>query len=182
MNRFLETPEYKAIAQFYGERKAKRSGVPLINHIHEGIRILEHFKAPDSAIRAYMIHPLFQNDAELATVGINFANRNAQADPFIIMLVMEYRQRANAWLSNKVYSGEFGGIHKNGEPSYGDIYEVKLMLIGDKIQNRKDFEAYHKGRHERSNYLDLYFKAWLNHLEVSEEKYQEVVKMIGDSS
>ena len=38
----LETwPEYRAVKQFYGNRTAERSKVPLIHHIHEGIAVME---------------------------------------------------------------------------------------------------------------------------------------------
>ena len=47
------------------------------------------------------------------------------------------------------------------------------ILIADKIQNRKDFELYHLGKHERSDELDSYFKNWLERLNISEEFYQE---------
>lgn len=179
---YENTAEYKAIQEFYGERRAKRSGVKLIDHIHQGVKIMQAFDATDAAIRAYMLHPLFQNDDELETVGVNFANRNSGADPFVIMLVMEYRARANDWLSNKVTQHERGGYYMNGKPSSGVLHEVKLMLIGDKIQNRKDFELYHKGKHERSAELDLYFKEWLKFLDVTEERYQEVIEILQKDS
>ena len=33
--------ELPLIERYYGTRTAKRSGVPLINHIHEGLAVLE---------------------------------------------------------------------------------------------------------------------------------------------
>lgn len=35
------TPEYQAIAAHYGARTARRSGVPLMRHIDEGLWILD---------------------------------------------------------------------------------------------------------------------------------------------
>jgi hypothetical protein len=175
---YFQSAEYNAIKEFYGDRTAKRSGVPLINHIHEGVRVMELFCASEAAIRAYMLHPLFQNNDELETVGVNFANRNSEADPFVVMLAMEYRARANDWLANKVYQLEFGGLGFKGKPSAGAIREVKHMLIADKIQNRKDFELYHKSTHERSKELDMYFKIWLGTLGVNEERYQAIKEIL----
>jgi len=58
------------------------------------------------------------------------------------------------------------------------LKEVNDMLISDKIQNRKDFEIYHLGKHERSSQLDQYFKNWLTKLDISEEQYQEFKKQM----
>jgi hypothetical protein len=52
------------------------------------------------------------------------------------------------------------------------------MLIADKIQNRKDFELYHEGTHERSLELKCYFIDWLWRLGVREGEYQEFKKSI----
>jgi hypothetical protein len=52
------------------------------------------------------------------------------------------------------------------------------MLIADKIQNRKDFELYHKDIHERSDELKQYFFNWLWRLGVWEGNYQEFKKSI----
>jgi hypothetical protein len=54
------------------------------------------------------------------------------------------------------------------------LKDVNDMLIADKIQNRKDFDLYHKGKHERSEELDEYFKNWFNRLGITEEFYQEM--------
>ena len=50
------------------------------------------------------------------------------------------------------------------------------MLVADKVQNRKDFLAFHEGIHERTLELDYYFKYWLEALQITEEMYEELVK------
>ena len=52
------------------------------------------------------------------------------------------------------------------------------MLLADKIQNRKDFERYHKGTHQRSAELEQYFKNWLTRLGVSQEFYAEMAAQL----
>ena len=39
-----DSREYRAIAAHYGSRTAKRSGVPLIRHIDQGLAILRHMR------------------------------------------------------------------------------------------------------------------------------------------
>ncbi len=48
------------------------------------------------------------------------------------------------------------------------------MLMADKLQNRKDFEIYQEGIHERSSELKQYFMNWFKRLEISEEMYQNI--------
>lgn len=55
---------------------------------------------------------------------------------------------------------------------------VNDMLIADKIQNRKDFELYHEGKHPRSEELAQYFRNWLERLGISEEFYQETKRRL----
>ena len=52
------------------------------------------------------------------------------------------------------------------------------MLIADKIQNRKDFELYHKETHPRSAELDKYFRNWLQKLNIDESFYQEIIALL----
>ena len=186
---YRASPEYRAIADHYGSRRAERSGVMLINHIDEGVRIIKalHCQLPDGRgfhnygpVHAFCLHPLFQNDEELITVGARvMQTRDIGRLP--VMLAIEYRAKANAWLSDKVTKTEeqkfppvpgpieFEDVyHLNGEPDAGPLAEVAAMLIADKVQNYKDFLTYHKGTHERSNELDLYFKTWLKCLQVDE--------------
>jgi hypothetical protein len=49
--------ELELITQFYGDRKAERSGVPLINHIHEGLWILESMNASRVTKQGWCLHP-----------------------------------------------------------------------------------------------------------------------------
>ena len=175
MSHFLEqvmpTREYRLIAEFYGDSKAARSQVPLINHINEGVEIIGALSMRSEIDRfyaacGYCIHPLFQNDRELHTVGIAALDSERPPRTKAVMLAMEYRWRANNWLSDKVHDCIMSGM-----PDAGPIPEVRAMLIADKVQNYKDFLVHHKGTHARSAELDLYFKTWLRHLNVNEGEF-----------
>jgi hypothetical protein len=184
-----DTDAYMAISHFYGDRKAERSGVPLINHINEGLVILDELHATEETKRAWCLHPLFQANEELMTVGLQFARECF--DAHAVMLTMEYRQWANAWLSDKVREIVMvrsddtelptGQIEKIGTPTPGPLKEVKQMLIADKVQNYKDFLTYHAATHERSKELDLYFRLWLHHLDVTEADFKALCELIDQS-
>lgn len=164
-----DTYEYKLISEIYGNTKAKRSDVPYINHIDEGLIILDIIGASTESKKAYCVHPLFQSDGDLliAYTEGNWYGINAN----IILLAMEYRSVANEFLS----------IVKPTSTSdirLSPLKDVNDMLIADKIQNRKDFNLYHKGKHPRSNELDLYFSLWLYRLGIGIERYQEIIKKL----
>jgi len=143
------------ITRHYGDNVAEHSKAPLINHINEGLVILKWLNATDEAKSAYCIHPLFQSDDDLVQVVRNETCKSHS--PYILLLAMEYRNKANAWLSNVEMNDEF-------VPPTLPIYDVKIMLIADKIQNYKDFMKYHYGIHPRSDELDKYFHAWIEYL------------------
>lgn len=173
-------PEYRAISDHYGVRRAERSQVPLINHIHEGIVIIGALDGmlPDgrrfgerSAAAGYCLHPLFQNDNDLLTVGQRYAHGVHR--PSMVMYAMEYRWRANNWLSDKVGIGDYG-LQFRDTPDAGPMPEVRAMLIADKVQNYKDFLAHHKGKHVRSAELDLYFEVWLEQLGIDEPTFKKL--------
>ena len=50
-------PAYGLAARYYGDRVTDRTGVHMINHIDEGLWVLERIGASDDARRAYAIHP-----------------------------------------------------------------------------------------------------------------------------
>jgi hypothetical protein len=176
---YKDWTEWKAIVNFYGEKTAKRSKVPLINHIEEGLKILDKIRASDDAKRAFCLHPLFQANEDLTTAGMNFL-KTYHTRPEVIVLVMEYRNQANAWLLDKVKLATVvnsddkvvsSWIECTGKPTAGPMPEVRDMLIADKVQNRKDFLQYHAATHELTQELDMYFRLWLQELGISEEQY-----------
>lgn len=158
----MEFIEYRIISDLYGDKIANRSGVKLINHIDEGIYILDKIGASDVAKRAYCLHPIVQDDESLK----NNKHLLKNIDSDVIIAAIEYRSVANDYLSKR-------DIKSLDEIRLSPLKEVNDMLIADKIQNRKDFELYHLGKHERSSQLDQYFRNWLTKLGVSESDYQE---------
>ena len=160
--------EYFLIADYYGKRVATRSRVPLIDHIHEGLTIMERRGASEVAKRAYCLHPLLQNDADLEA---NYLLVSRVAAPQAILLAMEYRNIANAYLSQRAVASIKESI---AEIALSPLVDVQEMLIADKCQNRKDFLRYHLDSHPRSTILDQYFKNWLARLGVIED-YDKLV-------
>lgn len=156
------------IEDFYGTRCAKRSGVPLMNHINEGTKLLEHLGASVECIRAYRIHPIYQD-----ALGERFIELLQEEGP-VIAFVVGYTQTANASLSDIVfrdYSRDWHPLALKRPIVLSDIPEVNLMLVADKCQNYKDFIKYHYGTHVRSDELDFYFSEWLKALGVSDAQF-----------
>lgn len=169
--RSYDAPEYRAIERRYGIKRAERSDVLYMNHIDEGLAVLQWIGATSAAKAAYCLHPIVQTDEDLSlswncrgTMGAdrNWTSCNAES----ILLAMEYRSVANEYLSDRT-------ISSIDEIRLSPIKEVNDMLIADKVQNRKDFELHHEGTHVRSKELARYFRLWLDKLEVSEEQYQQ---------
>mgnify|MGYP000861495866 CR=1 FL=1 len=158
----MKFKEYKIISDFYGDGIAKRSGVRLMNHIDEGLYILEKIGASEEAKKAYCLHPIVQDDNSLK----ENSNLLKGVDYRVIINSIEYRSVANEYLS-------YREIKSLDEVRLSPLKDVNDMLIADKIQNRKDFELYHLGTHYRSKQLDKYFKNWLEVLGVSEDFYNE---------
>jgi len=154
------------IEEYYGDKSAKRSGVPYMNHIYEGLAILENLDVTEYIKDAYCLHPIFQDDSTL------LENLTGNKDimgvsPTVLIIVMEYRNVANRGLScfqvddpDKIY--------------LSPLPSVKSMLIADKVQNRKDFLKYHFSTHPKSKELDIYFKNWLRVLGVTEAEYDRL--------
>lgn len=171
-----DTPGYRAITRFYGDKRAKRSQVLLIDHINQGIEILNRMDADEVVMEAYAVHPIFQSNPDLKE---NFY-QCADLHPLVVLYAMEYRSTANGFLSNQIEKGpgSWGAeeIYPKVPLRLSPLAPVNLMLVADKVQNRKDFLRYHKGTHDRSDELDFYFNMWLRALDISEEKYQELVE------
>lgn len=162
-----EWDEYRIISDFYGGEIATRSGVQLMNHIDEGLYILDKIGASDIAKRAYCLHPIVQGDESLRDNKHLLKN----IDTDVVIASIEYRSVANEYLSKR-------SINSLDEIRLSPLKDVNDMLIADKIQNRKDFDLYHLGKHERSSQLDQYFKNWLTKLGISEDQYDYLSKLI----
>lgn len=165
-----DSNEYLAIAAYYGDRVADRSRARLMDHIDQGLVILDAIDAPLDAKLAYCLHPLFQMDDALLKEGMEFISNHGWSRS--TLLAMEYRGIANAYLSQ--HSMPPKGI------KLSPFTEVNQLLIADKVQNRKDFERYHLGTHPKSDRLVEYFNEWLHALGISERRYQELVSMLED--
>lgn len=184
LNEWTHLDGYHMIVREYGDKCAKRSGVPLINHIHEGLKILKEIGASEEAKEAYCIHPIIQADNALTNNRglfqghpefFTLEENPPLISPYVMLLAMEYRFRANAFLSDKVcYDGISIEVVGDG-PTLSPLREVNDMLIADKVQNRKDFDIYHKATHARSKELTLYFNLWLQALGVDERKYKQLI-------
>ncbi len=160
--------EYQIIKKHYGTNTTLRSGISLINHIDEGLIILDTIGASDIAKRAYCLHPILQNDKDLLdNYDFNFENIH----PKVLIATLEYRSVANEYLSQRTINT----IH---DIRLSPLKDVNDMLIADKIQNRKDFELYHKRTHSRSKSLEEYFRNWLQKLNIKESYYQEIVSIL----
>ncbi len=176
MGNFENNPHFQAIREYYGKQKAKRSGILYINHIRQGLVVLDAINATPSAREAYCLHPIVQSDEALK---VAFEPKSVlhryEVDLYSLALAFEYRYIANNYLSKRK-------IKSLGEIKLSPLEEVQQMLIADKVQNRRDFEIYHKETHPRSEELERYFKNWLEKLGVSEIKYQELVRLIKQNS
>jgi hypothetical protein len=181
-----DTIEYRLIKAHYGDRVAKRSQVPLINHIEEGLVVLDAIGATDQAKRAFCIHPLVQADEDLVA---NYNMVAATVPNWTTILAMEYRSVANEFLSDKMDDDRLQEVlDAYGVEGLDDDFvrlsplkDVNDMLIADKVQNYKDFVTYHQRTHERSSELDDYFNIWLNTLGVSDKQYGELCQLIDES-
>lgn len=162
---------YLAISNHYGDRVAKRTQVPLMNHINEGLEILRFMGSDFSAMEAYCLHPLVQDKTDLKVAIDHNTLDQYDIKSSLILIAMEYRQVANYYLSSDVCDNA-----KNATPSYFDV--VNDMLIADKIQNYKDFMKHHFESHP--NYLRLYtyFHQWFQALDLDKQYVDEMVEII----
>lgn len=164
--------EYQVIAEFYGARKAKRSDVPLMQHIDEGLTILDALGASERAKRAYCLHPLLQADEDLLQTW-DRGVATLTDDLAVLALALEYRHIANATLSPRL-------IASADEIPLSPLDEVNDMLRADKVQNWKDFVRQHRGKHPRSAELERYFKLWHSRLSLSQARVAELVELAGE--
>lgn len=155
-----KTPEYQVIYDFYNNRRASRSQVPLINHINEGLEILAEHQASNKAMLAFCLHPIVQNDED---IDVTWSEA--------YLLACEYKARANSFLCrpDTDYVRTLDDVHELVGPMSLDCL---LMLLADKRQNQKDFIRYHRGTHKRTHELERYFNLWLAYIYMELSKHE----------
>lgn len=164
MNIGYDDYAYQLISRRYGAATTTQSGVPLINHIREGLEVLGWIAASQDARAAFCIHPLLQADHDVSE---NWDSQElARISPSAIILAVEYRSVANDYLSAQ----EPRSIE---DIRLSPLQGVNQMLVADKVQNFKDFRRYHQGTHPRARQLDLYFRSWLQRLEVGFAQFED---------
>lgn len=161
------SPEYITIKRWYGARKAKRSQIPLINHINEGIDLLREMGASDLAIRAFCLHPLAQDESLVAQEWLHHRDLDRKA----VSLAKRYARAANSYLCRPDTDHYTINTLRRVVGSLGQ--DLIHMLAADKIQNEKDFEAAHKGTHPRSKQLTAYYCLWLDYLDLVEKELRK---------
>jgi aryl carrier-like protein len=175
----LHSHAYHAISVHYSGKAAKRTKVPYLNHIDEGLLVMQYLGCSQDEMDAFCIHPLVQDDAALENCmePNSYEQRllRCGADNVRVMVfAMEYRRSANSYLS----------YDKPEDLVMSPLQEVRQMLIADKVQNRKDFELYYVNqrddvpRHPRQKELAEYFDNWCRILGVSEEDYERYCYLI----
>lgn len=166
----FDSEEYALIEAYYGNRTAKRSGVWLMNHIDEGLAVLAKLNAPKEAYSAFCLHPLVQNDVDLASnehLIEKYPHLNWQG-------AFEYRETANAYLAHRDISS-IDDIELSGNEA------INFALIADKVQNYKDFMLYHYGKHDNSDRLFNYFHNWFDKLGITNKNLIDLLIHLMDN-
>lgn len=129
--------------------------VPFRDHIDQGTKILSWLGANNDTIVAFTLHGMFQSDSALSTAIADGLHRKLPAP--VLLLVMEYRNKANAWLRTGPNNWRVS------EPPTIPLPEVRQMLIADKVQNMVNAQLHYQ---HREDYQDImsYFDAWFKHL------------------
>jgi hypothetical protein len=157
-----KTAEYTLISEYYRNKHAARSGVPYLDHIKEGIKLLIQWNRPEIEQRAFALHPLAQAGQIIETRCM----MSQQLMPESIPLALEYAQVANSYLCDPKHDRlTMGGSIFSLYMSLGDISTpCAWMLLADKVQNQSDFRRYHWFDHPRARELEAYFNLWIGML------------------
>lgn len=153
-----DTLEYQQISDHYRGKFAKRSGLPYMKHIDEGLAILASLGVTDDDVfRAWCLHPILQVDESFGALA---HPEDLTLSPRVMMLAMEYRAVANAYLRPH-------GIRAVRDIQLSPLEEVNNMLRADKIQNYRDAREHHN----EDKTLHAYFSSWLRALGVRKSSW-----------
>jgi len=155
---------YEYVKEYYKDKVAVRSGLPYMNHIDEGLTILDVLGSSEYVKEAYCLHPLLQEDCSFVSMGYRDIK---MLDSYVVFLAMEYRAIANNYLPPNFKHGD-------RKVQISLISGVNQLLTADKIQNYKDYELHQK----RDSDLDGYFATWLDALGVTMDSYNKFKEII----
>lgn len=177
----LDSVEYDLVQEHYGDRRARRTKALWMNHIDEGLAIINWRGGSPLAARAFCLQPLLRADSDLAE---NFervvrALRSVPDGHSTLALAMEYRSVVNAYQASQPLSA--------ADLRLSPLADVNMMLAGSMVQRRKDFALYfyapwqdleaHEGNplvHANYHRLMDHFVNWCDTLEVSEREFAEL--------
>jgi len=171
-----DTLPYQVIRDFYGIRRAKRTCLLYMRHIDQGLLLLEDLGAKEATKEAWCLHPIFQlEDSFTSLMQGEFPDpRPLLCDPDALVLTMEYRSVANAYLTPDVHSSRL--------PRISPIREVNLMLIADKVHNWRDARVYLFPRFPKIDPepLNWYFWTWMKVLGVTSEERERLEYILSE--
>lgn len=146
----------QVIETYYGTTKAKRSGIPYINHIYEGLGILGVLNASEEAKTGFIWHPLYQ-DAKIYSENNCASKYSYVADTFL---------RKNYKINNTKF------LEKHLQNK-----DIRDMLIADKVQNYKDFTN-NKDKYAERKDIEKYFLWWFDQLSISHQDLNKYINYI----
>lgn len=169
---------YIAISSLYNNKKARRTQIPYMKHIDDGVKILQHLGVTDPEVYdAWLLHPLIQTmsinqvEAFLSSYGLPPLHSGVSLNT--IALAKQYADVANSFLPNVVDQN----LHHTFN-IYIACPKLKALLIADKVQNYVDFcmssdmgyfdeepDDYVPNRME-------YFNMWLGRLDIDESNFE----------
>lgn len=156
------------VATFYGAKTSRRGAIPLMNHIDQGLLIMQERGSDEAAQAAFCLHPMVQNDEELSANFEVILSKGFNSKT--LAYLFEYRNIANQGLRGAT-NPDLLNIPLSG------VFE---MLVADKVQNRYSFEKYHLNTHPHRTELGDYFAAWLKRLQITELQYEHYVSLFDD--
>jgi len=171
---------FNIIKSFYGERTTMRfPAIPLISHINEGLIILDNIGASNTAMAAFCIHPLLQDDDQnIITMKSGLLN-DVPAE--VIITAMHYRAVANEHLNihNQKSAGREYPDHAWICQQLECYPDVRDMLIADKVQNKHSMLKFRTNDSTPNfDYLVRYFNIWLTDLGVDQEMYDKLTSKL----
>lgn len=173
LNVVRTTPEYKAILEHLKYRCDTLSGITHINHIDEGIQILEVICAPRylyNAAKAFCLHPMVSHDLSLVNNIVEVCSSGF--DTTAILYAMEFRKTIASWPNHRT----------EGEPSISPLIAINKMITADIIQHKSHFLRYSgvpEGSDPSTNSELRFYNDWLRTLAIDEEAFYTIIKDSG---